>query len=266
MGRDYTDYVCIVFGGGERKRHVEHFRQLRKDPEAKQFEYNGNIYIVQKDDAMNLRNYRPWPKWSFRRPLHHIREAFRTKRVAGILYQEPSFGPARELISTKEPTSYACTECDYKSDTLKQTKMHIIGKHKLKDYAKHIKVTYTTRTAPKASKRHVVYPMHISRIHQPSGRQVGSPSPEPSARPNPILYAMGIYEGIDPTQPSFPPVTDMVSPRVMKAILDRPHFRRAYKSFKFGNLVAISQKWWLWLALAVVGIFVIFILTGNFQA
>jgi hypothetical protein len=63
----------------------------------------------------------------------------------------------------------------------------------------------------------------------------------------------------------YPPLSETVSPRVLKAITDSPQFRRAYKSFKFGNLTPITAKWYIWVIVAVVGIFGILIMTGNFQ-
>lgn len=69
------------------------------------------------------------------------------------------------------------------------------------------------------------------------------------------------YEGA----PNWPPLTETVSPRVLKAIVDSPQLRRAYKSFKFGNIVPLNNKWWLWLVVAIGGIFLVLMLTGNFE-
>jgi hypothetical protein len=265
MGKDYSDYVCVVYGGGERVRHVEHIRQIKKDAEVLSFKYNGNTYLVNKDRAMRLKGHQPWKHWGWDDPLFYLQEMVRSKKVAALLYREPSYGPAKELIERRIPKAYVCKECGYRSEKVKAVKMHILGKHKVKEPGPLVKIEYEVQTTTKPGKAHVLEPMHINRIRQPSGRMIGDPDPAPSISPNPVLMAFGMYDGLDPTAPTFPPVVDMVSPRVMKAILDRPHFRRAYKSFRFGNLVAISQRWWIWLALAVVGIFIMLYLTGNFR-
>ena len=63
----------------------------------------------------------------------------------------------------------------------------------------------------------------------------------------------------------YPPLNETISPRVLKAITDSPQFRKAYKSFKFGNLTPITSKWYIWVIVAVGAVFAILIVTGNFN-
>lgn len=63
----------------------------------------------------------------------------------------------------------------------------------------------------------------------------------------------------------YPPLDETVSPRVLKAIVDSPQFRKAYKSFKFGNLTPITAKWYIWVIVAFAAVFAILFMTGNFN-
>ena len=261
MARDFTDYITLIFGTGERVYHLDHIRQLKKDDEVSEFDFNDRKYMINKDRAMRVR-WQPWKKWDKEARLRSINEMFRTKKVGLIVYREPPKGEQQYMIVEKEvPKDYGCMICDFKTDHERVIKAHVTKKHK---GAKPEMVIIKNLQIVKESvaMQEIVEPMHISRIRQPSGVIMTDVPPGEFVKPQ---------ERADPRPPeqledeNYPPLTETISPRVFKAMVDSPQFRRQYKSFKFGNLTPITGKWWLWVAIAFVAIFVILIMTGNFQ-
>jgi hypothetical protein len=57
----------------------------------------------------------------------------------------------------------------------------------------------------------------------------------------------------------------IITPRLLKVEIDDDLYRKAYKSYKFGNILPITQKWWLWVLIAVAAVFLVLIVTGNFK-
>ena len=130
MAKDFTDYVIMVLGSGDRVYHLVHLRN------AKGCKIDGNIYpmnshkyVLNLDRAYRI-NWAPWkklvvkkPYWkNFYRPLI---ELIRSKKIGLLIYQEPC--------------NHRCSGCD-KDCTIIPEKIE---------------------------------PMHISRIHQPSGVMKG---------------------------------------------------------------------------------------------
>ena len=169
MARDFTDYVAEIFGAGERVVHLEHFRQLKKDPEITDFEFNGRKYLLNKDRAMRVR-WTPWKKWTWKHPLDSLFELTRSKKVGLIVYREPKFSqPELEEVITEVPEKYQCKICQFTTEYERTAKAHVTKKHK---GAKHEMVIDTIMKQLKhlEVKQEVVEPYHISRMHQPSGR------------------------------------------------------------------------------------------------
>jgi hypothetical protein len=139
MVKDYTDYVIMVLDSGERVYHLVHLRN------AKGCKINGNIYPMNDHKyVLNLdRAYRvkwaPWKKLVVKKPYWKnfykpLIEFSRSKKIGLLFYQEPC--------------SNNCPTCQYKD---KDVCLDVFGK-------------------PIPS---LVEPMHISRIHQPSGVMKG---------------------------------------------------------------------------------------------
>lgn len=167
MPRDYTDYVALVFGGGERVYHIRHFRQLKNDDEVNDFELNGRRYLLNKDRAMRIRGWAPWKKIYLKRPVHTLNELLRGKKIGLIIYREPSDDkPTTKPVERRTVIDYTCKICDFQTEHERSIKTHITRKHR---GAKHELVAtprYETKTFMELV---TVEPMHISRIHQPSG-------------------------------------------------------------------------------------------------
>lgn len=169
MPRDYTDYVVEVFGAGERVFHIDHFRQLKHDPEVTEFEYNGRKYLLNKDRAMRVK-WAPWKKWDWKKPVWSVNEFFRTRKIGLIVYREPPEKPTElEEVITEVPESYSCKICDFRHREERVLKGHVTKKHK---GAKHHMVIQPVMKQIREMRPKVeqVEPYHISRMHQPSGR------------------------------------------------------------------------------------------------
>ena len=167
MPRDFTDYVALVFGGGERVYHIRHFRQLKNDAEVNDFELNGRQYLLNKDRAMRIRGWTPWRKIFLKRPVHTLNELMRGKKVGLIIYREPKEGtPITEPVEEEVIADYSCKICDFVTEHERSIKTHITRKHK---GAKHEMVAIPRYETQMVEKPVTVEPMHISRIHQPSG-------------------------------------------------------------------------------------------------
>ena len=65
--------------------------------------------------------------------------------------------------------------------------------------------------------------------------------------------------------PEKPDLLNIVTPRVLKVEIEDDSFKKAYKSYKFGNLTPLGQKWWVWIIVAFAAMFLILIMTGNFR-
>ena len=265
MARDFTDYVVEILGCGERAIHRHHIRQLSKDEPVSEYVYNGRSYQVIKDRAKRApASYHPWKMWDRKHPFRSLREMLRSKKIGVISYREPRtpLAPMFQDVETKIPVGYSCKICADKDTPFitkheRSMKGHATRFHKRAKYDMITHIEYNTHVE-KVQVMETVEPFHVSRMHQPSGRLVGD-DPEPT--PKDAAPGMPMLEG----EGNWPPLTETISPRMFKAIVDSPQLRRAYKSFKFGNITPLNTKWWLWLVIAIVGVFAILIMTGNFH-
>ena len=266
MARDFTDYVVEILSGGERAIHRHHIRQLAKDEPVSEYVYNNRAYLVIKDRAKRAPpSYHPWNMWDKQHPLKSLREIIRSKKIGIISYREPTIAlePTYVDVPVEVPVRYSCKICaseegqrdgrtPFTTEHARAMKSHVTRMHK---GAKHEMVTETDfeTTIEKVEVKETVEPFHISRMHQPSGRLVGE-EPEPRA---PAPNALNEY--------TWPPLTETITPKVFKAIVDSPKFRKAYKSFKFGNIVPFNNRPWVWIIVAIAAVFLILIVTGNFR-
>ena len=246
MARDFTDYIVEVHGGGERVYFQEHYRQLRKDVDVSDFELNGRSYLLNKDRAYRVKGYQPWKKWHSRHPLRSIKEITRTKKVGLIKYREPAPKEASMVEVVYEvPIGYSCTidKCAFETKSQRAMKSHVTKKHKgaNPDMITEIETKTVTELQPMID---VVEPLHTSRMHQPSG----------------ILRV-----GDKPVELEDDSLLNIITPRLLKIEIEDDLYRKAYKSYKFGEVLPITKKWWVWVIVAVVAVFVIQIVTGNFK-
>lgn len=244
MAKDYTDYVVELHGAGDRVYFQEHYRQLKKDPDISEFEVNERTYPLNKDRAYRVKGYTPWDKWDRKHPLKSIKEFVRGKKVGLIKYREPPPTTEPELVEIKREviTGHYCKICGFKNKHERIVKAHITKNHK---GAKHeICVLANTETVTEFErKKEIVEPMHISKMHQPSGK-VRVPNEPPDSSES---------------------LLNIITPRLLKVEIEDDTYKKAYKSYKFGNILPLAGKWWLWVIIAVVAVFVILIVTGNFQ-
>jgi hypothetical protein len=92
-----------------------------------------------------------------------------------------------------------------------------------------------------------VEPIHVSRVHQPSGRLEGQ-EPELIETRNGEMM---------------PGLMEEVTPFALKTLVDNNFYMQAYKSFKFGFHGALAGKWIWFVIAAVVVIVLILFFTGN---
>lgn len=243
MPRDYTDYVAQVWGAGDRVFFLEHFRQLKHDPVVDSFEFNGREYILNKDRAFKVK-WAPWKKWDWRRFVWSVNEFFRTRKIGLVVYREPNAEePQYKTVAHKVPRQYVCKKCGYETNKPRSIKIHVSNKHNTKDYGAHIKIRFDTQTE-KVEYYPPVEPYHISKMHQPSGR----------------MPLNGEVVNEEPDS-----LLSIITPRLLKVEVEDDTYKKAYKSYKFGNIVPITQKWYIWVIVAIVTVFVILFLTGNFS-
>jgi hypothetical protein len=177
MVKDYSDYDIFIYRAGERVYHLDHLRSFNgknakgEEYEAIPYELNGHKYQLNLDRAYRIK-WAPWKKimkrlpykvkikaeWYFgtvkkgtyakvpvlvtktKKPVFSLKvyatlkEFLRAKKIGVIFYQEPC---------TNE-----CSSCQYKD---KDACLGVDGK-------------------PIPS---LVEPLHVSRIHQPSGEMRG---------------------------------------------------------------------------------------------
>ena len=168
MAKDFTDYIIMVLDSGERVYHLVHLRN------AKGCKIDGNIYpmndykyLLHLDRAYRI-NWAPWKKLVIKKPYWRnfykpLIELTRSKKIGLLIYQEPGIKP---LIEVPVIVDCECS-CGFQGKNMRGTKIHVKAKgegHILKNI---IETHY--EEPPKKS----VEPMHISRIHQPSGVMKG---------------------------------------------------------------------------------------------
>ena len=165
--KDFTDIVIMTLDSGERVYHLAHLRHL-KDMKMNGVSYpvNGHDYLLNLDRATRIK-WAPWPKFKsnplyrstpyWKKPYWVINEFLRSKKIGLLLYQEP--GAPKEV---KMVTDCECS-CGFKGVTMRGTKIHT----KAAGLGHTLKETYSTTLMNVV--KEPIEPLHISRIHQPSG-------------------------------------------------------------------------------------------------
>jgi len=189
MAKDFTDYVVMVLDSGDRVYHLTH---LRNDKECKidgrPYPANGHNYLLNLDRAYRIK-WAPWkkmdrnPPYGMRImgrmwmkpwwPLWAVNELLRSKKIGLLIYQEPN---PPVIVEDKVPIRWLCSGCDFETESPSGIKIHIKAKHT--DEKGNINTIEPPEVINKITKRTVgapepIAPMHISRIHQPSGVMKG---------------------------------------------------------------------------------------------
>lgn len=135
-GKDYTDILIWVFDAGERVYHLDHRRNLKTAKlNGQTYEMNGHKYSLMLDRAFRIR-WAPWKKLLLAKPYGK-----NLYRFLNELTRSKKIG----IIYYQEPCTHKCSSC------------------------------VLLKTDPECCKKipDLIEPMHISRIHQPSGRMMG---------------------------------------------------------------------------------------------
>jgi len=149
VAKDFTDYILMVLDSGDRVYHLVHLRN------AKGCKINGNIYPMNDHKyVLNLdRAYRvKWAPWKKVLVRPAVKIKFKKKGVEYVKIKKPLFplkvyATLKEFARSKkvgllfyqEPCNHKCSACNIDCKTIPEK----------------------------------VEPMHISRIHQPSGEMKG---------------------------------------------------------------------------------------------
>lgn len=59
------------------------------------------------------------------------------------------------------------------------------------------------------------------------------------------------------------PIAQVVSPEIVRSIVTSPQYRNYRNSIKFGMAKAFKGRWWIWVIVAVVVIFVMLLVMGK---
>jgi len=232
--KEYTDYVVTIWGFDERAFtdvHVQIIKNNGSNGKARQVScMEAKPYIALPGDA-------PLPAIK-QRSVKYLFEgyqdwAFSTKFAPWrkVNFSHP-VKTVKELIRTKrighlhykEPCNQVCTDCSkYQSS---YPNCHPDG----------------------------IEPLHFSRIHQPSGR----------------LYGEAIELVQDPRSPNgpkrlVPGLLEGVTPRMLQNRIENgPKFyREQYKSYRFGIVQALGNKWIFLVVGGIAAIVFILYFTGN---
>ncbi len=167
MAKDYTDYLALILESEKRVYHVYHYRAKESTDKAL-IEHNDRQYLFDRDRAYRIK-WAPWKKINILRPFWTINELVRTKKVGLLLYHEPIKGePLIREVQHKAPTEFVCKECGFTTVHNRGIRTHIKMRHKRSDFGKLIRVGFTT-SVEKIPYYPTIQPIHISRMHQPSG-------------------------------------------------------------------------------------------------
>lgn len=181
MPKEYTDYVIMVLHSGQRLYHLGHFwNRMGSDINHKAFPYHGHRYLLDLNRAYKV-SWAPWRKgiWTEKRkkkvrkgvvtwrtsrwfrPGKTLYELLRPKKIGLLIYQEPD-----PPVMIKTLVDASCS-CGFKGKTMPGTKTHIARSGQGHD----LEPVYDLVKSQAA--KEPIEPMHISRIHQPSGVMKG---------------------------------------------------------------------------------------------
>ena len=211
MPKDFTDYVLTVYGAGERVYddiHIRADKDLNEHP-VKSMRLRDFKYLFAgyRDRAYRTK-LSPWKKWD------EIEKKPRYRipdRYLSELLRSKKIGHLHYLEYCDKST---CKRCNDKRDC------------KAPEY---------------------IEPVHISKIHQPSGRFENEP-----------------IEMVEENGVMITSLLERNTPFTFKTVMDNKFYMQAYKSFKFGFKAALKSKWWIAVIIGVVAVMVvILVLTGN---
>lgn len=167
MAKDYTDYVALILEAEKRVYHIYHFRaKLTNEQEA--IQHNGREYLFDRDRAFRVR-WAPWKKWFMNKPLWSLNECIRGKKIGLLLYHEP-LSSSPDMVEEKHEviTGYACNICPFTTKDERAAKGHVSRKHKGAKFDMVIVPEKEVEVGLVPSFPRIL-PIHISRMHQPSG-------------------------------------------------------------------------------------------------
>ena len=167
MAKDFTDYVALILEAEKRVYHLYHFREKEtRDKEV--IVHNGREFEYARDRAFRIK-WAPWKKTNILRPIWSSNELIRSKKVGLLLYHEPlPSEPLIREIQHKTPKEFICKECGFTTVHDRGIKAHIKQRHKRDDFGALTRVGFDVRIE-KVPYYPRVHPIHISRMHQPSG-------------------------------------------------------------------------------------------------
>lgn len=168
MAKDFTDYVALILEAEKRVYHIYHLKE-KENKEKAVIEHNDREYIFDRDRAFRIKKWQPWKKANIKRPIWSLIELFRSKKVGLLLYHEPLPGPPLyQDVKHRTPKEYVCKVCGFTTVHSSGAKTHIKQKHKRSDFGNALRVGFDV-TVEKVPYYPKVQPIHISRMHQPSG-------------------------------------------------------------------------------------------------
>jgi len=170
MEKDFTDYVALILEAEKRVYHIYHFRSKKNDPEPPDtITHNDREYVFDRDRAFQIRKWAPWKKVDGKHPFRSMNELMRSKRVGLLLYHETiKKEPLIRYIKHKKAREYICKECGFTTVHLRGMKTHMKTRHKLAEFNDKIRIGFDI-TTEEVKYYPAIQPIHISRVHQPSG-------------------------------------------------------------------------------------------------
>jgi len=119
---------------------------------------------------MRIRGWMPWEKWDWKRIIESLKDLFRFKKVGLIVYREP---PPPLITIDDIPSEWTCKKCGFTTKHESGIKIHMNRVHKIILLNTYISTeSLEIKYDPKEQIIQMpepIEPMHISRIHQPSG-------------------------------------------------------------------------------------------------
>lgn len=167
MTKDYSDYIAWIGESEKRVFHIHHFR-AKTTADQKEFTHNGRQYVFDRDRAYQVK-WAPWVKWDWQHPLLSLHEFIRQKRIGMLLEIEPlPSEPEYRDVEHKTAKEFVCKTCGFTTVHARGIKTHMKTRHEITDYGKHIRVGFDIQIE-KVPYYPPIQPIHLSRMHQPSG-------------------------------------------------------------------------------------------------
>ena len=157
MVKDFTDYIPCIFDSQERVYHLLHFRSTPKLLATKTFQFKGHKYGFNPDRAYRV-NWRPWSK------LLKREDGEKWKKVKGF-----------KVIKVRKASGQVVLRKEERTFMFSEPKKPLV---RLKPFGTMNELIRTKRVGlllyqepidPLHGIEKAIDPIHISRIHQPSG-------------------------------------------------------------------------------------------------